>query len=146
MKHHHWCSIRGHWFECDEPHGLDGTQEADGPVELRNDCPTCAGFHWWKIPRWIGYFWRYWICSRMTMPYWKWRAGRLRCLGCSKSIKETSQAERLIYIYAIFQCCDDDYVCHDCQHFPKPECGPNCDFCRAVDESDLRFDADNSSE
>jgi hypothetical protein len=40
----------------------------------------------------------------------------------------------------------DRWVCQECEHFSKPECGPDCDFCRAVDESDLRFDADSPSE
>jgi hypothetical protein len=145
MKHEHWCAIKGHWFECNQAHEPDyiGTKKdsEDGyPVELRDDCPQCAGFHWWKIPRWLRYFWNYWVCSRMVSPYWKWRVRRQHCKGCGKcfgSPHGTDDDERMVLLYSIFHM-TDGYVCRQCQHFPKPECGPHCDFCMGVDEEDLR--------
>ena len=136
-SHHHWCEIRGHWFECSQEHEPDyiGTKEDSEqgyPVELRDDCPQCAGFHLWKIPRWLGFFWRYWICSRMTSPYWEWRVAKMRCLGCGKP-----PTREELMLHTIFKMVDD-HICRECLHFPRPECGPNCDFCQAVNEEDLR--------
>ena len=122
MKHQHWCEIRGHWFDCDQDHGPDyiGTKEdseQSRSVELRGDCSECAGFHWWKIPRWLGIFWRYWICSRMAMPYWRWRASRLRCGKCGKRVQDKEQ----ILVRAILRSLDG-YVCNACQTSLTPDC------------------------
>jgi len=130
--HHHWCWIRGHWFPCDKPHGLEGTKESGGSVELRGDCPECAGFHWFKIPRWLGYFWRHYVCDLPTRPYWRWRASLLRCEVFRVSIKEEKDSKALISLHAIFHWIDG-YVCPKCKHFPKPECGPDCPGCEYVD-------------
>lgn len=116
--HRHWCEVRGHWWECVKPCGLGGTQESAGPIELRDDCPECAGFHFWKIPRWLGFIWRYWICSRMTRPYWRWRASRLRCGQCGQRIENREE----ILIYAIFRWVDS-YVCRACAPVHTSECG-----------------------
>jgi len=121
-----WCSIRGHWFFAEVP-DLDGTKESNGPVELRDDCPDCSFFirvNWWRIPRYLGFFWRYWICGVLTRPYWKFRARRMRCLGCHSLIEKD-----LALLYAIFEMVNN-YVCDDCSHDPKPECGPDCKFCK----------------
>lgn len=119
--HTHWCSIRGHWFEASCEHDPDyvGTKETGGPIELRSDCPECAGFHWWKVPRWIGFFWRYWICSQLTqLLYWNWRCSLLKCSTCGVRI-EKNEAK----IRAIFHACDD-WQCGE--HRPKPHCPCGC--------------------
>jgi len=138
--HHHWCEIRGHWFPCDKPHGLEGTKESGGSVELRGDCPECAGFHWFKIPRWLGYFWRHYVCDLPTRPYWRWRASLLRCEVCGASIKERegdpSEPARLrsvLFVYGALFHQTDGWVCEPCRHFPKPDCGPDCPACEYVD-------------
>lgn len=136
MIHQHWCKIRGHWFDatCEHDEDYVGTKEDSEnghPVELRSDCPDCAGFHFWKIPRGLGYFWRYWICSRLTgFICQSHQSRRLRCLGCGKPI-----TDQLASLYSMFHMVDH-YVCYGCQHFPKPECGPDCKFCKTVDEDD----------
>lgn len=115
--HRHWCEIQGHWWECDKPCDLRGTKESGGLIELRDDCPECAGFHLWKIPRWFGFVWRYWICSRLTRPYWRWRASRLRCEQCGKRIEDRGE----ILLWAIFHW-TEGYVCRACNHVATSEC------------------------
>jgi hypothetical protein len=85
-----------------------------------------SGCSQWAL---LKFYVRIWIQHHVTNHYWFWRNRNVACLGCgAKGSKE------MLMLCAIFGTVWGDYVCHECRHDPKPECGPNCPYCRFVDE------------
>src|SRR5271155_4702527 len=80
-----------------------------------------SGYSQWRL---LKFYLHIWFVTRPKNAYWKWRNRNVACIGCG--VKGTPE---MILLVSIFEMVWDNYVCKDCRHDPRPECGPDCPYC-----------------